>query len=324
MKTPETLLDLTQLRHTSRVKSEMPSNMECGGKTPLSPAGDSSSRGPSWAVAIHTATGLPRRPCGTPRNDEWIWSAVATAVAKAMAVKSTAAAGRDTALVFKQKHRHKRTQRTQKSLCAPCDPSRPVKPLILYPHPPKNAFLCDFATLRLPARDGCRSCVKPSLVRARQAAFSLVEVTLALGIAAFCLIAIFGLIPAGLKSNQTASRQVSANGILSMVTADLRATPSTTPPGGAATSQQFSIPIPANPVVASPTATTLYFSSDGQIKTTAAGSRYRVTATFLPNGSNARAATFVNLKASWPASIDPTGTIPPAGSVQTFIALDRN
>ena len=44
-------------------------------------------------------------------------------------------------------------------------------------------------------------------------AFSLVEVTLALGIAAFCLLAIFGLLPVGIKSQQNAIGQTVAAGI---------------------------------------------------------------------------------------------------------------
>jgi hypothetical protein len=55
-------------------------------------------------------------------------------------------------------------------------------------------------------------------------AFSLVEVALALGVAAFCLIAILGLLPAGLNTNQTSTRQTTANGILSSIVADLRGT----------------------------------------------------------------------------------------------------
>ena len=38
-------------------------------------------------------------------------------------------------------------------------------------------------------------------------AFSLVEVTLALGIAAFCLIAVFGLMPVGVQTNRNAISQ---------------------------------------------------------------------------------------------------------------------
>ena len=59
------------------------------------------------------------------------------------------------------------------------------------------------------------------------AAFSLVEVTLALGVAGFCLIAVLGLLPAGLNTNQNSTRQTTANGILSAILSDIRATPRT-------------------------------------------------------------------------------------------------
>lgn len=160
----------------------------------------------------------------------------------------------------------------------------------------------------------------------RAAAFSLVEVTLALGVAAFCLIAIFGLLPVGLKSNQAAMEQTAANGILSAVAADLRATP---PQSN--TSQQFSVSIPANPVT-SASASALYFTSKGTFVAGSAptnDSRYLLTITFLPAGSNANAATLVQLRVTWPATpVDPANpTADPvnaAGSAKTFIALDRN
>jgi hypothetical protein len=156
-------------------------------------------------------------------------------------------------------------------------------------------------------------------------AFSLVEVTFALGICAFCLIAIFGLLPVGLKSNQMAMEQTAANDLISMVAADLRATPPTSPPGGAACTQQFGIPIPANPVAASgvPDPFALYFTSSGQCLQNAsdAAARYRLTLRFLPNGTAARGATFVTLQVSWPPSVDPSQAV---GSCQTFLALDRN
>ena len=99
----------------------------------------------------------------------------------------------------------------------------------------------------------------------RAAAFSLVEISLALGIAAFCLISIFGLLPVGISSNKTAVDQSAANVILSSVISDLRATPRTYPRGQATTSPQFSIAIPANPVGASPSDTLLYFMGAGKI-----------------------------------------------------------
>ncbi len=70
----------------------------------------------------------------------------------------------------------------------------------------------------------------------KNASFSLVEVTLALGIAAFCLIAVFGLMPIGVQTNRNAASQTAATNIISAVVADLRATPKTS-----TTSSQFAI-----------------------------------------------------------------------------------
>ena len=59
---------------------------------------------------------------------------------------------------------------------------------------------------------------------ARSAAgFSLVEITLALGVAAFCLIAVFGLVPVALNTQQASVNQTKANAIISQVINDLRA-----------------------------------------------------------------------------------------------------
>ena len=62
--------------------------------------------------------------------------------------------------------------------------------------------------------------MKRSLVET--AAFSLVEVTLALGVAAFCLIAVLGLLPTSLKTQQTSIQQTTANQIISQIFSDLR------------------------------------------------------------------------------------------------------
>src|SRR5437763_5451337 len=55
------------------------------------------------------------------------------------------------------------------------------------------------------------------------ACFSLVEVTLALGVAAFSLIALLGLLPAGIKTQQTSIQQTTANQIISQIFSFLRA-----------------------------------------------------------------------------------------------------
>src|SRR5207248_4326695 len=56
-------------------------------------------------------------------------------------------------------------------------------------------------------------------------AFSIVEVTLAVGVAAFCLLAAFGLIPIGVQTNRNATSQTRATNIMAAVIADLRALP---------------------------------------------------------------------------------------------------
>lgn len=56
----------------------------------------------------------------------------------------------------------------------------------------------------------------------RLSGFSLVEVTLALGICAFCLISLVGLLPAGLSASSNASRQSEATAIAESFLADLQ------------------------------------------------------------------------------------------------------
>jgi uncharacterized protein (TIGR02598 family) len=147
----------------------------------------------------------------------------------------------------------------------------------------------------------------------RAEGLSLVEVTLALGLAAFCLIALFGLLPLGLQTNQSSISQTAAASVLSSVAADLRATPKTS-----LTSLQYDITFG--------TARILYF--DGEGRTVAptdanAAPRYRATITFPPSPAGAFAPTFVTLKISWPALVDPETTTP-AGSIEMFTTLDRH
>ena len=154
------------------------------------------------------------------------------------------------------------------------------------------------------------------------AAFTLVEVVLALGIASFCLLPISGLLVVALGSNQAGIEQTSANSVLTAVVSDLQATPSTVLTGGTATSKQYSIAIPASGSTATQT---LYFNGDHQLVTTPALGRYRVTVNFVapPSGGGARSATDLSLKVSWPAPVNPATTTP-NGFVQAFVALDRN
>jgi hypothetical protein len=155
-------------------------------------------------------------------------------------------------------------------------------------------------------------------------AFSLIEVTLAIGIAAFCLIAVFGLVPVAVLTNRNATSQTAATNIVAAVVADLRATPLTVPLGRATTSVQYQIPIPQNPVTVSTTLAPVFFAQDGTFSgTTQPSSRYRLTVTFPPNGPGIHTPTYADVRATWPAPVDPTITTP-SGSVEMFAAFDRN
>jgi len=149
--------------------------------------------------------------------------------------------------------------------------------------------------------------------------FSLVEVTLALGVAAVSLLVIFSLLPIGLQTNQRSIEQTASADILSAVGADLRATPVTNPRGGGATSTQFGINIPA---AGSTGTTTLFFNSPGQFSTSQqSDSRYRMTVTFPSSGGGAKTATFADLKVTWPAGAAVANA---QGSAEMFAAFDRN
>jgi uncharacterized protein (TIGR02598 family) len=153
-------------------------------------------------------------------------------------------------------------------------------------------------------------------------AFSLVEVTLALGIAAFCLIAVFGLMPVGVQTNRNATSQTRATNIMGAVIADLRATPTANN-----VSSQFAITFG--------TAKTLYFDSEGEASCDLAGSqkadcvsawsppiqtRYRLTVTFPTSPTG---LSYADLRVTWPAPADPANTTP-SGTAEVFAAFDRN
>ena len=158
--------------------------------------------------------------------------------------------------------------------------------------------------------------------RRRIKGFSLIEVALALGVAAFCMVAVMGLLPVGVQTNRLSTSQTAASHIFTRVIADLRATPITTPRGLEATSLEYHIVIPANPV-STEKIQVLYFAEDGTFADSLqSNSRFRLTVTFLVNGTTpTRSATRVYLKSTWPAAADPNLA---AGLDETFAALSRH
>ncbi|HAF13041.1 MAG TPA: hypothetical protein DCK99_04935 [Blastocatellia bacterium] len=152
--------------------------------------------------------------------------------------------------------------------------------------------------------------------------FSLVEVTFALGVAAFCLIAVLGMLPVGLKIQQAGIQQTKANAIISQITADLRA--DVRLPPGQASKEQFGL---HGHWLAVATPDTLYFTNDvtqtppNTVNVSPpADAVFRATVTYLfpPTATTAVA----KISVSWPAQVNPATALP-AGSAETFVAVNR-
>lgn len=152
------------------------------------------------------------------------------------------------------------------------------------------------------------------------AAFSLIEVTLALGVAGFCLIALIGLLPVAAKTNRTAIQQTTANGILAAIVNDFHSTPK----GAGNSSKQYKALFPNG----SQNNSYLYFSNEGSTGQKAdqaySDTTFYATLTYIdpPAGSGSRTAMLFDVKVSWPYRGNTSGT--PEGSVEAFLSLDRN
>jgi type II secretory pathway pseudopilin PulG len=143
------------------------------------------------------------------------------------------------------------------------------------------------------------------------AAFSLVEITLALAVASIFLIAVFGLLPVGVQTNQRSTSQTDATAIMSNVIADMRATPASS-----STSPLYVINLTAG------STTTKLFRDTLQL-TSLNNARYLLYVWIPPNPAGPNAATFAYLRVSWPPSVDPTITRP-GGLSEMFAAFSRN
>ena len=76
----------------------------------------------------------------------------------------------------------------------------------------------------------------PARKRRTQAGFSLVEVTMALGLMSFCLVAMLGMLPVGLQQARQSTDQAAAMQVLAAVRSDFQNVPSN------GRSVQFKIP----------------------------------------------------------------------------------
>jgi hypothetical protein len=160
----------------------------------------------------------------------------------------------------------------------------------------------------------------------KAAAFSLVEIVIALGVAAFCLIAVLGMLPVSVKTQQASVNQTKANSIISQVVDDLRADVRL-PPGQQSKSQEGTAGLGLHGHWADVgTPFTLYFTNDGkqtpphQVNgTLPADAVFRVTLTYLfpPTATT----TIAKIAISWPAAQSDLTKV--SGSIDTFAAVNR-
>lgn len=159
------------------------------------------------------------------------------------------------------------------------------------------------------------------------AAFSLVEVVLALAVAAFCLVTLLGLISVGNINNSASIDQTTATSLAAAIVSDLKTTPAAT-----GKSVRYGIPVPTS---GSTVTHTLFLDEAGTLVGTMDANastsenpvpRYRATLTFVPSSTGIE-ATSVRILITWPALADVSVASGPTnftGSFDTVIGLILN
>jgi uncharacterized protein (TIGR02598 family) len=157
------------------------------------------------------------------------------------------------------------------------------------------------------------------------AAFSLAEVTLAIGVAAIAFIAVLGMMPVGLKTQQASVNQTKANGVMSQAIDFLRADVRL-PPGQVKKAQGDWTNLNGHWGAPVHVPDTLFFTGDGteingsiNAGTAPASAVFRATITYLfpPTATT----SIAKITVSWPAAqSDPTKV---AGSIEMFAAVNR-
>ena len=148
----------------------------------------------------------------------------------------------------------------------------------------------------------------------QRAAFSLVEVALALGVASFALVAIFGLLPVGINTNQTSIQQTIATNLVTGIISDMRQVPPAAATGPGAMSPRYGINVSGIDGV-SP----FYVDGSGTPQTNLRLASYTVTVSLTAPATGQKTATYGSVVISWPP-----GAAVPSGSVTAFVALNRN
>lgn len=155
---------------------------------------------------------------------------------------------------------------------------------------------------------------RSSLVpRYTSSGFSLVEVIVAMGIAAFCLVAMIGLIPTGLKQVKISSEQTVATAILAAVASDIRNTPT-----GTANSLIYGVELPTIGGNFSSTDRIIYLNEDGSVGSRPTA-RYALQSS-LASSNNVSSLVSGNIVIWWPAAAARGNA---QGLVETIVSFNQ-
>lgn len=135
----------------------------------------------------------------------------------------------------------------------------------------------------------------------RQRGFSLVEVVIALGVIAFAIVAILGVVPTGLRTSAGAQDETRAAQIAQAVLSTL---------ASQAQTQFNNVKLPLDDSsttgfnLATPATTTLYADNNGRLIAAPATAVYAVTIKIEdpPTGFDAGYASLVSVSVGWPAA----------------------
>jgi hypothetical protein len=173
------------------------------------------------------------------------------------------------------------------------------------------------------------------------AAFSLVELTIALGVITFCLLVIIGLLAIGINSTHSSTTQTAATNLLTAVTSDLEAVPNITPsfnttfnsakgtvttPGGSGRgsgvsgSPVYGLTLPAGGSGGT-TNIIFYVAENGITNASPSSCLYRVNIWITAaNSASNHQETFARILISWPAAAPYTTA---QGYVENVVAINR-
>jgi uncharacterized protein (TIGR02598 family) len=154
---------------------------------------------------------------------------------------------------------------------------------------------------------GRRPLLSARLRQRSQKAFSLVELTLAMGVSSFCLMSLLGVLPVGLETNHNSNEKTAAASLASSIVTDLRSLAKTPP---TTDSPQYNLNF-------SSAQQGVYLSEDGTVVTNSRDARYLATV----RTDGAATTAFVNIRITWPAAAT-VETAP--GFYETTTAISRN